>query len=73
MRLLVSFIVLAGLFLASWAIWGESMEDRFSVAGSVAAMESAGGWAWAAGAPTTAPDAFGRPVTLEDRPPPHSR
>jgi len=49
MRLLVSFIVLAGLFLASWVIWGESMEDRFSVAGSVAAMESAGAWAWAAG------------------------
>lgn len=49
MRLLISFVVLSGLFLTSWAIWGDSWEDHFSLAGSVAVMESAGPWAWAAG------------------------
>jgi len=47
--LIIFFLSLSALILASWAIWGDGFEDRFSLAGSVAVMESAGSWAWAVG------------------------
>lgn len=49
MRLLVSFLVLAGLLLTSWAIWGSAWDDRFTLQGTVATLEAAGPWGWALG------------------------
>lgn len=49
MRLTLLFVVLAALVLGSWLIWGGSMEERFSLTGSVAWLEGAGSWAWLAG------------------------
>lgn len=49
MRLLLWFLGLAILVLGTWAIWGASWDECFTLAGSVAWMESAGPWAWAAG------------------------
>jgi uncharacterized membrane protein YdjX (TVP38/TMEM64 family) len=48
-RLILFFLSLSGVILASWALWGDGYEGRFSLAGSVAVMESAGSWAWAVG------------------------
>lgn len=49
MRLLYGFLILGVLFLVSWWIWGGGLEARFSLDGSIAWLESAGPWAWAAG------------------------
>jgi uncharacterized membrane protein YdjX (TVP38/TMEM64 family) len=49
MRLVCWFLGLALLLLAGWLIWGDAWEARFSFDGSVARLESAGPWAWAAG------------------------
>lgn len=49
MRLIVWFLALAALILATWLAWGGAWEERFTLAGAVAWLESAGGWAWAAG------------------------
>jgi uncharacterized membrane protein YdjX (TVP38/TMEM64 family) len=49
MRLLIGFVALAAVFLASWMIWGGGWESRFSLEGSIAWLENAGPWAWAAG------------------------
>ncbi len=49
MRLLLWFVALAGVILATWLVWGGAWEERFSLEGSVAAIKAAGPWAWAAG------------------------
>jgi uncharacterized membrane protein YdjX (TVP38/TMEM64 family) len=49
MRLALWFLGLAILVLGTWAIWGAGWDERFTLAGSVAWLESAGPWAWAAG------------------------
>ena len=49
MRLLLWFIGLSALVLATWLIWGGSLEESFSLEGSVAWLGQAGPWAWAAG------------------------
>jgi uncharacterized membrane protein YdjX (TVP38/TMEM64 family) len=48
MRLALWFLGLAALVLGTWAIWGTGWDERFTLAGSVAWLESAGPWAWAA-------------------------
>jgi uncharacterized membrane protein YdjX (TVP38/TMEM64 family) len=49
MRLLLWFISVSVVILCSWLLWGGSLEKSFSLAGSVAWLERAGPWAWAAG------------------------
>ncbi len=49
MRLILWFILLAALVIGVWLIWGGSWEQRFTLAGSVAWIQGAGPWAWAAG------------------------
>jgi len=49
MRLLIFFLTLAAAVVVSWLLWGGSLENRFSLEGSVAWLEAAGPWAWAAG------------------------
>jgi uncharacterized membrane protein YdjX (TVP38/TMEM64 family) len=49
MRLFIWFVALAVIVLGAWMLWGEAWETRYSFDGSVASMESAGPWAWAAG------------------------
>lgn len=49
MRLLIWFLLLAGLILASWMLWGGGWDRAFTFAGSVEWLEAAGTWAWAAG------------------------
>jgi uncharacterized membrane protein YdjX (TVP38/TMEM64 family) len=49
MRLLLGFLAVSAVSLGIWMIWGGAWEDRFSLEGSVAMLEGAGGWAWAAG------------------------
>ncbi|WP_193214291.1 TVP38/TMEM64 family protein [Luteolibacter marinus] len=49
MRLLAWFVAVSALVLGVWLIWGASWEARFTLAGSVAWIEGAGPWAWAAG------------------------
>jgi uncharacterized membrane protein YdjX (TVP38/TMEM64 family) len=49
MRLAIFFLALAAVVLGSWWLWGGAWENRFSLEGSVAWLESAGPWAWAAG------------------------
>ena len=49
MRLLCWFLGLSLAVLATWLVWGVSWDESFSLAGSVAWLERAGPWAWAAG------------------------
>ena len=49
MRLVLWFVAFAALMLGIWMIWGEGWSERFTLAGSVAWLEQAGPWAWAAG------------------------
>lgn len=49
MRLLLWFVGVMGLVLASWAIWGGGWEARFSLEGAVEELTTAGSWAWAWG------------------------
>jgi len=49
MRLLLWFLLLAGLVLGIWIIWGGSWDEAFTPAGSVKWLKDAGPWAWAAG------------------------
>lgn len=46
MRLLCWFLGIALLVLGSWALWGEGLEQRFSLEGAVAYLEGAGPYAW---------------------------
>ncbi len=48
-RLLIAFVLAAGLMLAVFAIWGESWQRTFTVEGSVEWLRGSGSWAWAAG------------------------
>jgi uncharacterized membrane protein YdjX (TVP38/TMEM64 family) len=58
MRLVLWFLALAALVLAGWLWWGDAWESRFSFDGSVARLESAGPWAWAAGIGLLVSDLF---------------
>lgn len=49
MRLLAWFSGLSALLLATWLLWGEVWEVRFTMDGAVVWIEGAGPWAWAAG------------------------
>ena len=49
MRLLLWFLGLAILLLGTWAAWGAGWDERFTLAGSVEWLNSAGPWAWVAG------------------------
>ena len=49
MRLFSWFLAVAVIILACWMVWGGAWEKRFTLAGSVAWLEAAGPWAWAAG------------------------
>lgn len=49
MRLVLSFVGLAVVFLIVWMIWGESWDERFTFEGAVEWIEGTGRWAWAAG------------------------
>ncbi len=49
MRLVIWFMVLAGLVLGIWGLWGGSWEEAFGGGASVSWLERAGPWAWAAG------------------------
>lgn len=49
MRLLLWFVLLAGLVLGIWMLWGGGWDRTFTFAGSVEWLEAAGPWAWAAG------------------------
>jgi uncharacterized membrane protein YdjX (TVP38/TMEM64 family) len=49
MRLVLWLVVLAGLVLGAWWIWGGAWDAQFTLAGSVQWLERAGPWAWAAG------------------------
>ncbi len=49
MRLALWFLGLAILVLGTWAVWGAGWDAHFTLAGSVAWLEGAGPWAWAAG------------------------
>lgn len=49
MRLILWFFGLSGVVLATWMLWGGGWEEGFTLAGSVAWLERAGPWAWAAG------------------------
>lgn len=46
MRLLGWFLGLMALILATWVAWGGALEERFSLAGAVAALEASGRLAW---------------------------
>lgn len=56
MRLLLWFIALSALVLAVWLAWGGAWEERFTLHGAVAWLETAGPWAWAAGIALLAAD-----------------
>lgn len=49
MRLFWLFLGLAILFLIPFLIWGGSLEETFSIEGTVAWLQSYDNWAWAAG------------------------
>jgi uncharacterized membrane protein YdjX (TVP38/TMEM64 family) len=49
MRLVLWFVLMAGLILGIWMIWGGHWDQAFTFAGSVKWLEAAGPWAWAAG------------------------
>lgn len=46
MRLLLVFLVLAAVVLVSFFIWGDSLMEIFSQAGTVEWLTSSGRWAW---------------------------
>ena len=46
MRLLLIFLVLAGIVLVTFFIWGESLMVMFSHEGTVSWLRQYGGWAW---------------------------
>lgn len=56
MRLLWLFLVLACIVLATFAIWGDAWESRFTVDGSVAWLRGHGRWAWLAAVALLAAD-----------------
>ncbi|MEY3898631.1 MAG: hypothetical protein RLZZ214_4153 [Verrucomicrobiota bacterium] len=58
MRLALWFLGLAALVLGTWLFWGGGWNERFTLAGSVKWLESAGPWAWAAGIGLLAGDLF---------------
>lgn len=58
MRLMLWFLLLAGLVLGIWLIWGGRWEEAFTLAGSVRWLEDAGPWAWAAGLALLVGDLF---------------
>ncbi|RYD35166.1 MAG: DedA family protein [Verrucomicrobiaceae bacterium] len=49
MRLLLVFVGLAVLVLATWLVWGGSWDERLTLHGTAAWIGTGGGWAWAAG------------------------
>ncbi|MES2476708.1 MAG: VTT domain-containing protein [Verrucomicrobiota bacterium] len=49
MRLVLWFVLLAGVVMGAWALWGGAWEQAFAFSESVAWLEKAGPWAWAAG------------------------
>ena len=49
MRLLGLFLLLAVLVVVPFTIWGDNIEQSFSIEGSVQQLENCGRWAWAAG------------------------
>jgi uncharacterized membrane protein YdjX (TVP38/TMEM64 family) len=49
MRLVLWFMLLAGLLLGIWGMWGGSWDEAFRFEASVRWLEGAGPWAWAAG------------------------
>ena len=49
MRLILWFFGVSAVVVATWMIWGGTWEEKFTLDGSVAWIESAGSWAWAAG------------------------
>lgn len=49
MRLILWFVLIGGLILGTWVIWGGIWDETFTLAGSVKWLENAGPWAWAAG------------------------
>ncbi|HEY1120832.1 MAG TPA: VTT domain-containing protein [Haloferula sp.] len=49
MRLILWFIGISAIVLVTWLIWGGSWEQSFTLQGSVAWLEKAGPWGWAAG------------------------
>ncbi|HYI76847.1 MAG TPA: hypothetical protein VEW65_04455, partial [Chryseolinea sp.] len=46
MRLLVVFLGLAAVVLITFFIWGDSLMEIFSQAGTIAWFEGTGKWAW---------------------------
>jgi uncharacterized membrane protein YdjX (TVP38/TMEM64 family) len=56
MRLALWFLGVAILVLGTWAVWGAGWDERFTLEGSVAWLENAGPWAWAAGIALLASD-----------------
>ena len=49
MRLILWFIGISAIVLATWLIWGGSWEESFTLQCSVAWLSKAGPWGWAAG------------------------
>ena len=49
MRLVLWFILLSSLILVIWGILGDGMEDRFTLEGSVDALQKSGTHAWLVG------------------------
>lgn len=49
MRFALWFLLLSGLILGIWGVWGGGMEERFTLEGSVAYLERSGGYAWLGG------------------------
>lgn len=58
MRLALWFLGLAAVVLGTWMVWGGEWDERFTLAGSVKWLESAGPWAWAAGIALLSCDLF---------------
>lgn len=58
MRLMAWFLVLAGMCLIAWMISGGEWEARFTLEGSIAWLNGAGPWAWAAGMGLLVADLF---------------
>lgn len=46
MRLLAWFLGITILILAAWVLWGEGLEARFTLQGTVAYLEGTGSYAW---------------------------
>lgn len=58
MRLIVLFVGMAVVFLATWLIWGGSWDEQFTLEGTVAWMGGTKDWAWAAGIGLLVADLF---------------